>query len=124
MKTKETKWENIEGRFNLSGVQYSDYQLICVRLKAGTVVQFIGEPSNHFDNKAIRVQTKEGIKLGYVPSHTVQQSEIWNARDNKQKCIGVITAFNKSNPTWCMITVQAKKTRQPISKIPDEIKFA
>ena len=122
-KLKETKWENIEGRFNLAGVQYSDYQLVCVRLKPGTVVRFIGEPSNLYDKYAIRVETKEGIKLGYVPSRSIQQSELWECRSKKQKCIGVITAFNKTNPTWRMITVQAKRTKQPVSTIPKEIPF-
>lgn len=109
---KQTKWENVEGRFNVAGVQYSDYQLVCRSLKPGTVVSLIGETRNEFDNRAIRIEYK-GIKLGYVPGKSIQQSELWNAHNRGCKCIAIITAFNKTNPTWCMITVQAKKTRSP-----------
>jgi len=77
---------------------------------AGTVVRFFHERTNRFDPLAIRVETKEGIKLGYVPAGSIQQSELHNAHRRGFKCIGVITAFNKTNPTWCMITVQAKRT--------------
>lgn len=110
MKPSNKQWQEIGPRVNLAGVQYSDYQLIFKGLKPGTVVSLVGEPYNPIDPRAIRVEYK-GIKLGYVPqdrfgSH--YQSELWNAHANKRKCIGIITAFNKTNPTWCMITVQFK----------------
>lgn len=111
-KTKpNSKWQSIEGRFNLSGVQYSDWLLVCVRLKPGTIVRLVGEPTNKYDNRAIRVETKECIKLGYVPAKSIQQSELWNSKSRGYKCIGVITQFNKKNPTWCAITVQALRCK-------------
>lgn len=115
-KPKHNKWENIEGRFNVAGVQYSDYQLIFKCLKPGTVVNLIGEPTNLYDSLAIRVEYK-GIKLGYIPRHSIQQSELWNSHRRGCKCIGIITAFNKNNPTWCLITIQVKRTVPLMSKV-------
>lgn len=124
MATKN-KWINIEGRFNLHGVQYSDYQLIVGGLKPGTVVDLIGEPSNKYDHKAIRVEYK-GVKIGYIPAATIYQSELWNYHKRGAKCIGIVTAFNKNNPTWCMITIQCKRTEVKSDSMIEEseVKFA
>lgn len=128
MKTKKSsqnktvlKWIDIEGRFNVSGVQYSDYQLICGGIKAGTVVELVGEPKNKFDNLAIRLQYR-GIKIGYIPQFSIQQSELWRHRRANRKCICIITAFNKTNPTWCMITAQCKVIAHAMPS-QDEIRF-
>lgn len=102
-----TKWVDIEGRFNVAGVQYSDYQLICGGIKAGTVVKLIGEPYNTNDKYAIRLEYR-GIKLGYIPKFSIQQSELWRHHKAGRKCICVVTSFNKTNPTWCMITAQCR----------------
>lgn len=118
------KWINVKGRVNLAGVQYSDYQLVCGGLKAGTVVKLVGEPNNIYDTKAVRVEYK-GLKLGYLPRYSIQQSEVWNAHKRGHKVIAIITAFNKTNPTWCMITIQVMKSERankPFS-IPSEIQF-
>lgn len=104
------KWIKVEGRTNLAGVQYSDYQLICVSLKPGTIVRLVGEPQNRYDNMAIRVEYK-GISIGYIPARTVLQSELWNYHKRGAKIVAVITAFNKNNPTWSAITIQCLRTQ-------------
>lgn len=123
---KLRKWENIEGRINLSGVQYSDYQLVCggnKSLKPGTVLQLFGEPLNKHDSLAIRVEYK-GIFLGYIPQGSIHQSELWNSHRNGYKCIAVLTAFNKNNPTWCMITVQCKRMpKNQKLQVPESIEL-
>src|SRR5678815_5236155 len=106
-KLSKNKWQDVEGRINLAGVQYSDYQLCVCGLKAGTVVSLVGQPHNYWDKLAIAVRYK-GIHLGYIPRFSIQQSELWRHHKLGRKCIAVITAFNKTNPTWCMITVQCK----------------
>lgn len=118
-------WENIEGRFNVAGVQYSDYQLILGGIKPGSLVKFIGEPSNQYDRMAIRIEYS-GISIGYVPRCSIQQSELWEAHRQGRRCIGYVTAFNKTNPTWAMITVQAKRSTKPPCSVRfgDEIDFA
>lgn len=112
-KPKEPKWQDIGPRINLAGVQYSDYQLIAGGLKPGTVIDLVGEPGNPHDNKAIRVEYQK-ISLGYVPrlaqGHPMLQSDLWRAHNSGAKIIGVITAFNKDYPAWCMITIQCKLT--------------
>lgn len=127
MKTKTNnteKWLNVGSRINLSGVQYSDYQLIVGGLKPGTVLSLIGEPSNKFDPDAIRVEYK-GISLGYIPKNSEQQKELWECHNAGAKCIAIVTAFNKSNPTWNMITVQCKikPTTNNSAKKSKDIKF-
>lgn len=108
MKAKnKDKWECIGERINLAGVQFSDYQLVCGNLKPGTILQLVGQPKNRYDQFAISVRYK-GIHLGYIPRFSIQQSECWNYHKRGLKCIAVLTAFNKSNPTWCMITIQCK----------------
>ncbi len=108
MTKTNTKWQKIEDRFNLSGVQYSDYQLV-VGTPVGKTVDLIGEPSNQYDRDAIRVEYM-GIKLGYIPSKSIFQSELIRYHKQGCKCIGIITAFSKANPTWRMITIQLMRT--------------
>lgn len=108
---KVTKWENVEGRLNLAGVQYGDYQRISTVLKPGLILKMVGEPTNKYDKMAIRVEYA-GYLLGYIPRFSIQQSECWNAHTNGYKLIAVLTAFNKTNPTWSMITIQIKRHRK------------
>lgn len=120
---KQKQWENIEGRVNLAGVLWSDYQKLEPRvLKAGLVLKLIGEPSNVYDKYAIRVEYA-GYFLGYIPQGTIHQSELWNANRNGYKCIAVLTAFNKTNPTWSMITIQLKRKSGVIKRVPTEIEL-
>lgn len=124
------KWEDVGERFNVAGVQYSDYQLIAGGLKPGTVVQLNGEPNNPHDRRAIRIEYN-GIKLGYIPRQVYVfhckslQYYLWELHNCGYKLIGVITAFNKSNPTWDMIMIQVRKTTMcPKKEVkPTIIKF-
>lgn len=112
------KWINIEGRFNVAGVQYSDYQLVVGNIKPGTILKLVGEPYNKFDNLTIRIEY-QGIKLGYVPRFSIQQSELWRHHKEGRKCIAVLTSFNKTNPTWNMITVQCKVVAHRVETFED-----
>lgn len=129
LKVKKPKWQDIGPRINLAGVQYSDYQLIAGGLKPGTVVDLVGEPGNPHDFKAIRVEYQK-ISLGYIPARTDSnlQSVLWWEHNKGAKIIGVVTAFEKSNPTWCMITIQCKLTyrdkgEQSTAQQPKDVKF-
>jgi len=120
MKSKQTKWTDVEGRFNLAGVMYSDYGLICGKqgIKAGSILQLIWERKNKYDPLAIAVKYK-GIRIGYVPRYSIHQSECHRIHAKGHKLIAVLTAFNKNNPSWCMITVQIKTTEKPIAESSD-----
>jgi len=108
--TKPTKWQNICERVNLAGVAYSDYQRLSPRvLVPGLILKLVGETSNSFDRFAIRVEYA-GYSLGYIPAKSIHQSELWNNHRRGAKCIAVLTAFNKTNPTWSMVTIQLKRT--------------
>lgn len=121
-KTKQPKWVNVEGRFNVAGVQYSDYQLVVGGLKPGMVCDLIGEPTNQYDNKAIRIEYK-GIKLGYVPARSIQQSELWTYHEREIKLIAIVTAYNRTNPTHMMITMQAMRVTGSEDNECRDVKF-
>src|SRR6266403_5747160 len=125
MKTKKhiknhTKWQNVESRFNLAGVQFSDYNLVCGKqgLKPGTVLNLTWERSNKYDPLAIRVSYHK-VNLGYVPRGTIYQSECHRIHNKSNKLIAVLTAFNKNNPSWCMITIQIKTTEMQQVELAD-----
>lgn len=98
----KTKKQREIARFSLAGVQYGDYQ-ICIGLRAGLELKMFWERSNEFDSNAIRCEW-QGVKLGYIPKEHTQELHQQRQAGNKLKCF--ITAFNKTNPTWHMITVK------------------
>lgn len=109
-KTITRVWEDVCSRINLSGVLYSDYCQVSNTLKAGSVLQLIGQPHNKFDNLAVSVRWK-GRHIGFVPRQTIHQSECWNSHRAGYKLIGVLTGYHASKPTWCKITIQIKRTK-------------
>lgn len=118
-----SKWTNVGERFNIAGVQYSDYQR-ATGMKVGGQVRFVGEPANPYDKLAIRIEHK-GVKLGYVPRNTTIQQWLWNKHKQGASIIGVITAINKNNPTYTMFTVQALATKEKlVSQKEGEVHFA
>lgn len=121
-KTKQTKWQDYGGRFNIAGVQYSDYQQLPASVKAGEKLVLVGERNNTFDNKAIRIECR-GIKIGYIPAHTAIQAGLWSEHEKGSKCIGILTAINRTNPTWYMFTVQIKVARRVLTKREGEVLF-
>ena len=99
-------------RFNIAGVQYSDYQTAASNIKVGDKVDLFWEPSNKFDDKAIRIEWK-GIKLGYVPKHTYEdcQSVLHNYREMGIKILTHIVSINKNNPSWQYYVVKCASVR-------------
>ena len=90
---------------SLAGVQYSDYQT-CVGIKAGSPLTLTWEKNNKFDDMAIRVDYY-GTKIGYIPKGGNQ--EVLHAwRDDGVKVTCSVVAYNKTNPTWHMITVKCE----------------
>jgi len=119
------KWIEVGCRFSVAGVQYSDYQRVIDKMKLGERVAFIGELNNAFDNRAIRIEYK-GTKIGYVPARTQEQSTLWHEHNKGSKCLGVITAVNKNNPSWHLITLQilVARPKQILSPKEGEVLFA
>lgn len=120
------KWIPYGNRFSVAGVQYSDYQRVENKLKLGAQVRFIGERNNPFDRYAIRIEY-DGTRIGYVPKSSAVQQGLWKEYAAKSIIIGVVTAVNKTNPTWAMITVQilVKRTMaKRLSKEEGEVQFS
>lgn len=53
--------------FELSGTSYCDYKRILHECKEQDLLQIVYETDNVYDPKAIRVETLQGLKIGYVP---------------------------------------------------------
>lgn len=107
---KQREWQEVGNRINLAGVVYSDYCQVQNTLKAGSILQLVGQPNNRFDNLAVSV-TWKGTHIGFIPRGTVEQSECWNSHRAGYKLIGVLTGYHNDNPTWCKITIQIKRTK-------------
>lgn len=90
-------------RSTLAGVQYCDYQL-CPNLKVGMKLDLYPEKDNAYDKKAIAVYAGKH-KIGYIKKGELQ-SAIWKARSRKKKVSTKLVAYNKTNPTWYMLTVE------------------
>ena len=118
-KKRTREWEEVCSRINLAGVLYSDYCQVHNTLKAGSVLQLVGQPHNKFDNMAISVRWK-GKHIGFIPRYTIHQSECWNSHRAGYKLIAVLTGYHASNPTWCKITVQIKRTKIGKAKKPQQ----
>lgn len=110
-KTKRTpKWCLLGSRINIAGVQYADYCLLSRdSYKAGTVLTLVGELSNPYDSKAVRVEL-QGVKLGYLPKGSLEQQQVWTAHASGRKCIAILTGFHPTNPTHMMFVIQCKAT--------------
>jgi len=103
MKTKKQKAREMF-RFNIAGVQYSDYQLAST-IKAGDSLKLIWEKANKFDPNAIRIEWK-GIKLGYVPSKGKYQTMLHDYRKMDFKIECKVVSVNKNNPSWQYFVVK------------------
>jgi len=99
-------------RFNLAGVQYSDYQLSGAEFKAGEKVYFFWERNNKFDSDAIKVVCK-GIRIGYVPKNTSEQIQqvMHDYRKMEIRLVGRIISVNKNNPSWNYFVVSCCSVR-------------
>lgn len=113
MKTKTNKKTTHElFRFNLAGVQYSDYQLSGAEFKAGDAVSFFWEKNNKFDKQAIKVVCR-GVKIGYVPKNTTEQIQqvMHDYRKMEIRLVGRIISVNKNNPSWNYFVVSCCSVR-------------
>lgn len=116
------KWKRLGNRISIAGVQYSDYQKIDKKLKLGKILALVGEPSNPFDCCAIRVEA-DGIHIGYIPKHSIEQSYIWEAHRKGRKVIAILTAINRTNPTWSWYSIEIKVSECPVSVRQGKIYF-
>lgn len=98
------KLKNMSEIYNsyIKGVGYADYQL-AKNLKAGDELVLKPERTNKYDNNAIRVETKQGVHLGYIAKEDTHI--FWHYRKQGVKITTLLTAFNKTNPTWQMLAI-------------------
>ena len=51
----------------VAGVTFDNRQRVVSQLRAGDLLHLIPEPSNPYDNHAVRVVTSTGADVGYIP---------------------------------------------------------
>ena len=68
------------------GVTFGDRQREISKLKIGQSLRFVPEPTNPYDVNAVKIETLDGIQVGYVSKD--QNKDIsYNIRMNKVKYI-------------------------------------
>ncbi len=112
----------IKRRFNIAGVQYSDYQ--AAKLKLGMTLVLEHEEDNEFDRNAITVSAGK-VRIGYVPKQINKDLNTITSLETNQELLGLIdkgwkckarlTSINKQNPTWMMFVMEVVLTR-PLAK--------
>lgn len=68
-------WGYLLLKTQIAGLEYADYSRVFSQLKREMGLLVYHEPRNQFDDKALRIDTLDGDKLGYVPKS--QQEAIW-----------------------------------------------
>lgn len=88
----------VAGTSHVEGIQE-----ILKRVQVGDRLEFVREPKNSFDDKAIMVQTVDGKKIGYVP----REDNIVFSRlmDAGKLLFGKITSMD-SRKNWTRIAME------------------
>lgn len=112
------KWIEYGSRFIVAGSKYFDYKKVRGAIALGKQVRFIGNPSNLFDDYAIRVLFND-TQIGWVPKDTAIQHGMWSEHKAKSKIVGVLTGvvLNYGIMSDSFI-VQTLVLRKPSAKIP------
>ena len=88
--------------FEVAGTMHRNISAVRKAAYCGASVCLIPEPTNPYDSDAIRVESEDGIHLGYVPSDIL--SEIDDPNDYECEIISVTEGYKAP-----FITVEAKK---------------
>ena len=91
MKT-DHKWVELGPRFNIAGTQYADLKKCRGSIRLGQQVRFVGQPSNQYDNKAVKVLYGEK-HIGFVPMNSAVKFAMWDEHAAQSRLIGVVTAL-------------------------------
>ena len=95
--------------FFIAGVAYHEYQM-ATKLKAGSSLRLVGEPSNKHDPLAIKIMFND-FKLGYVPTELCKT--FWDIHKRGVKIQAVLLSYNKQNVTHRMLRVRASYISKP-----------
>lgn len=93
----------------LAGVKFADSQLTAVQ--PGQAVQLVHEKSNRFDENAIRVDTLDNVKLGYIKKRDTHI--LHNAKANGAKFQAFIRSYNPTANSWEQIVVVVYRENTP-----------
>lgn len=96
----------------LAGVKFADSQL--AKLEAGMGLLLVPEPSNIYDPRAIRVQTADGIKLGYIKKKDT--SILHAVHESGRKINTFIRSYNPDLQPWEQIVIVCYADDKPVEK--------
>lgn len=93
----------------IAGTQYHDFSenTDIARLAQGDVCRLEREPSNAFDEYAIRVLTESGAMLGYIPKH--QNRTIARIMDQGVEVVARIDRIAPDSAPWRRIWIKVEE---------------
>ena len=74
------------------GVTFGDRQRVISRLRVGQPLRFVPEPTNAYDNYAVKIETLSGEQVGYI-SKDHNQDVFNNIRNGKAKYDPVVSSI-------------------------------
>lgn len=90
--------------FEIAGTMYRNVSAVRKTAYCGKIVCLAPEPENQYDCNAIKVETEDGVHLGYVPSDVLHNIE--DPSDYECEIISITEGYKAP-----CITVEVKKVR-------------
>ena len=79
-------WGYLLVKSKIAGTDYSDYTQNFEQLKREMPLQLCAEPENPYDANAIRIQTQDNMKLGYLPKEHQATLQPYLAKNTSLNC--------------------------------------
>lgn len=122
------KWIEYGSRFWIAGIKYFDLKPVRGKIALGQQVRFIGNPSNIWDNRAIRVMFN-GHQIGWVPMDSAIQHGMWSEHGAGSRIIGVVTSMMINVPfmldrIMIQTLVLRKEQKKCLTKKQADVAFA
>ena len=83
----------------VAGLKY--YDVGSIEIEVGQRLRMFWERSNQADNKAIRIETTDGVKLGYVKAKDTHKLHWYLERGIKLQA--TVAGWFSRNPSWEML---------------------
>lgn len=85
-------------QFFIAGVKHHDMKKVIDKLKEGDILILEQEPTNKYNSNAVKILSKDGTMLGYVPDKLC--SEVTVSLDLDEKVTCAIISLNRSARPW------------------------
>lgn len=90
--------------FFIAGFKFYEGNKILSNLNPGDTLNVIPETENKYDNRAIRLETQSGKKLGYIPRDSNEIPS--NILKENQKLTAKIKEIYPTEPDWYKVFIE------------------